>query len=244
MSKNLSEILQEGEAVLHTCYGTTYKAFFREGYLIDEVDPALRYASPTAFANAHLERGKANGWEKCKVERDGVAKKLKDLPLLKKVADVPPGVMKLRDLIKAKAMKTASINLGLNTTTMPSTAQAMEKPKKPRAPRTSTAGAKKASTTKAPGGTGEPAKPVYVPEPEPTVIRAKVVEGTDGYMDVCSTQLVILDYFKYDGVVYYKEANTDEVFEISADKSIGPCIGIWDSESCVIKAPYVEYDDE
>jgi hypothetical protein len=247
MSKNLSEILQEGEAVLHTCYGTTYKAFFREGYLIDEVDPALRYASPTAFANAHLERGKANGWEKCKVERGGVAKKLKDLPLLKKAPKapvVPPGVMKLRDLIKAKATKTASINLGLNTTTMPSTAQATEKPKKPRAPRTSTAGAKKAGTTKAPGGAGEPAKPVYVPEPEPTVINAKVVEGTDGYMDVCSTQLVILDYFKYDGIVYYKEANTDEVFEISADKSIGPCIGIWDSESCVIKAPYVECDDE
>lgn len=235
MSKNLSDILQEGEAVLHTCYGTTYKAFFREGYLVDEVDPVLRYTSPSSFANAHLERGKANGWDKCKVERDGVLKKLKELPLLEKPA-VSVGVKKLRDLIKAKA---ASINHNLNTSSMPSTAPTTEKPKRTRAPRTTVAAKKTCS-----GGSGEPAKSVYVPEPEPSVIRAKVVEGTDGYMDVCSTQLVILDYFKYNGVLYYKEANTQEVFEISADKSIGPCIGVWDSESCVIKAPYVECDDE
>lgn len=243
MSRNLSDILREGEVVLHTCYGTTYKAFFRGGYLVDEVDPVLRYTSPTAFANAHLERGKANGWDKCKVERDGVATKLKNLPVLQKPV-IPKGPIKLSDLKKAKALAvattTANINQTLTTSSMPTKATPTEKPKKPRVPRTSTSGAKKTCG----GGAGEPSKSVYIPEPEPTVIYAKVVEGTDGYMDVCYTQLMELDYFKYEGVLYYKEANTQEVFEISPDKSIGPRVGVWDKDTCVIKVPYVECDDE
>lgn len=238
MSKNLADILHEGETVLHTCYGTTYKAFFREGYLVDEVDPVLRYTTPTAFANTHLEKGKANGWDKCKVERNGVTIKLKDLPVIQKLA-IPKGPIKLSDLKKAKALAlAANINLALATKPMPPKATPTEKPKRTRA----TTGATKKPCGGAGGKTSEPAKSVYVPEPEPSVICAKVVEGMDGYMDVCSTQLMILDYFKHDGELYYKEANTQEVFEIAGDKSIGTRVGIWDKDSCVIKAVSVEYE--
>ncbi len=230
MPRNLADYLREGEIITHTCYGTTYRATYSDGHLIDEIDPGLAFVSPTAFANSHLERGKANGWDKCKVERDGKILWLKDLPKVEPVVKPIPATKKIR-------LRTLDdIKRALVEKTMPpkSAPVPVEKPKKARA----AAPAKK--STKPPTSTGGGAG---APPPEPSVICAKVVEGTDGMMDVCSTQLMVLDYFKYDGALYYKEATTQEVFEICSDKSIGPCIGVWDAESLVLRAPYVATSD-
>jgi hypothetical protein len=241
MPKNLADYLREGEIITHTCYGTTYRATYHDGHLIDEIDPGLAFVSPTAFANSHLERGKANGWNKCKVERDGKAVWLKDLAKIEPVvaaagATEIPATKKIR-LRTLDDIKRALVEKTMPKKTVAPAAPPAEKPKKPRAA-PATAAPKK--STRPPTSTGGG---VGVPPPEPSVICAKVVEGTDGLLDVCSTQLMVLDYFKYDGVLYYKEATTQEVFEICNDKSIGPCIGVWDAESLVLRAPYVATDD-
>ena len=238
MPKQLADYLREGEVISHTCYGTTYRATYHNGHLVDEIDPGLAFVSPTAFANSHLERGKANGWDKCKVERDGVGLWLKSLPKI-----IP--VETIRGTSETSTKKTIrlrtldDIKRALGEKVMPTksapvaAAPATEKPKKARAPAT-----KKAATATATQPTSKSS--AVVPPPEPSVICAKVVEGIDGLVDVCSTQLMILDYFKYDGVLYYKEATTQEVFDICADKSIGPCIGVWDDDAAVLQAPYIE----
>ncbi len=239
MPRNLVDYLREGEVISHTCYGNTYRAVYREGVLVDAIDPGLVFASPTSFANAHLEKGKANGWDKCKVVRDGVMIWLKDLPVIAREASKSDVVIPETKKLKVRTM--ADIKRALATQTMPTAVAApvapVVKPKKKAAAAAAPAATKK---TRAAGGGAGSSAPVTVPPPEPSVICAKVVEGTDGLMDVCSTQLMVLDYFKYDGVVYYKEATTQEVFEICDDKSIGNCIGVWDSDDHVLKAPYVE----
>ncbi len=248
--KNLSDYLREGEVISHTCYGNTYRATYQAGLLVDVVDPGLVFASPSSFANSHLEKGKANGWDKCKVERDGVSVWLKNLPKL--VGPVGPvaaagaepesAVAVATKKLKLKLRAAADIKLGLATQSMPRAVPAAAAPTtKPK--RAATGAAKKPRAAASGSTSSAAAEPVYVPPAEPSVICAKVVEGTDGLMDVCSTQLMILDYFKYNGVLYYKEASTQEVFEISTDKSIGPCIGVWDSDDMVLKAPYVDCGD-
>ncbi len=232
--------------ISHSCYGNTYRAVYRGGLLVDEIDPGLVFASPTSFANSHLEKGKANGWNKCKIERGGTVMWLKDLPPISPVKAgagsgsgtrasdgsspaAVPGIKKL------KLRTVADIKRALTEQPMPTAAPVAAPPK----PKRATTGTKKPR-----GGAGAAAPPpVTVPPTEPSVICAKIVEGTDGLIDVCSTQLMILDYFKYEGVLYYKEASTQELFEICADKSIGPCIGVWDSETLLIQAPYVACDD-
>jgi hypothetical protein len=235
MPKHLAEYLQEGEVISHTCYGNTYRAVYRGGLLVDEIDPGLVFASPTSFANSHLEKGKANGWNKCKIERGGTVMWLKDLPLIKAGGGDDSGPAVVSAIKKLKLRTVADIKRALTEQPMPTAAPVVAPPK----PKRATTGTKKPRT----GGTTAPATPVTVPPAEPSVICAKIVEGTDGLLDVCSTQLMILDYFKYEGVLYYKEASTQELFEICADKSIGPCIGVWDSETLLIRAPYVECDD-
>jgi hypothetical protein len=237
MPKQLADYLREGEIITHTCYGTTYRATYHDGQLVDEIDPGLAFVSPTAFANSHLERGKANGWDKCKVERDGTSLWLKSLPKIVPVETIKDeGVVSTKKTVRLRTLddiKRALAEKVMPTKTAPvAVAPVTEKPKKPRAPAT------KKPATAVPHPTSKSS--VTVPPPEPSVICAKVVEGTDGLMDVCSTQLMVLDYFKYEGVMYYKEATTQEVFEICSDKSIGPCIGVWDSDAAVLQAPYVE----
>jgi hypothetical protein len=245
MTRTLSNYLQEGEVISHTCYGNTYRAIYNKGLLVDEIDPGLVFTSPTAFANTHLEKGKANGWDKCKVERGGSHIWLKDLPI------IAPATVKSDVVIpttkKLKLRTATDIKHALTTQTMPVTAAPapvpvaapVAKPKKKPASTVATATVKKPRTTVSVAGAT-----VTIPSPLPSVICAKFVEGTDGMLDVCSTQLIVLDYFKYDGVLYYKEESTHEVFEICTDKSIGPCIGIWDSEDAVLKAPYVECNND
>ncbi len=240
MPKNLADYLREGEVITHTCYGTTYRATYHDGHLIDEIDPGLAFVSPTAFANSHLERGKANGWNKCKVERNGKTLWLKDLPKIEPAAavgEIPAATTKKIRLRTLDDIKRALVEKSMPKKTAALTAPTAEKPKKARAAPATTAPKK---STRPPTSTGGGAG---VPPPEPSVICAKVVEGTDGLLEVCSTQLMVLDYFKYDGVVYYKEATTQEVFEICSDKSIGPCIGVWDAESLVLRAPYIAADN-
>ena len=228
--------------ITHTCYGNTYRAVYQGGLLVDAIDPGLIFASPTSFANAHLEKGKANGWDKCKVTRDGSVIWLKDLPVI--VREASKSDVVIPETKKLKLRTVADIKRALATQSMPTAVAApvapTVKPKKKAAAAAATAVGSAKKTRATGGGTGAATTSLTVPPPEPSVICAKVVEGTDGLMDVCSTQLMVLDYFKYDGVVYYKEETTQEVFEICTDKSIGTCIGVWDSEDHVLKAPYVE----
>jgi len=241
MPRNLVDYLREGEVITHTCYGNTYRAVYQGGLLVDAIDPGLIFASPTSFANAHLEKGKANGWDKCKVTRDGSVIWLKDLPEI--VREASKSDVAIPETKKLKLRTVADIKRALATQSMPTAVAApvapTVKPKKKAAAAAAAVGSAK-KTRATGGGAGAATTPLTVPPPEPSVICAKVVEGTDGLMDVCSTQLMVLDYFKYDGVVYYKEATTQEVFEICTDKSIGACIGVWDSDDHVLKAPYVE----
>lgn len=89
--RSLNSVLQSGEVVQYKYRGEIYEAYFQDGSLIRS-DNGDIYYTPTAFTNA-VSGGSVSGWQHCRVLRDGISRRLADLPervfSLQETKDVP-----------------------------------------------------------------------------------------------------------------------------------------------------------
>lgn len=76
--RSLNSVLQSGEVVQYKYRGEIYEAYFQDGALI-RTDNGDIYDTPTAFTNA-VSGGSVSGWQHCRVLRDGISRRLADLP--------------------------------------------------------------------------------------------------------------------------------------------------------------------
>lgn len=97
-ARSLLTVLTDGEIVQFR----DSQAYFVSGQLVRADDSNKRYTSPTSFAN-DVSGGSINGWLQCRVMRDGVWKRLNELPTIAwSLTDeahppcylVPPGPLK------------------------------------------------------------------------------------------------------------------------------------------------------
>jgi hypothetical protein len=77
--RTLCSALIEGEVVHYKYKGQVFQAEYQSGILVNADDTSLTYTTPGGFANS-CSGGSVNGWQACRIERDGVWTKLGDLP--------------------------------------------------------------------------------------------------------------------------------------------------------------------
>jgi hypothetical protein len=94
--RSLNSVLLSGEIVQYKYRGEIYEAYFQDGILI-RADDGTTFDTPTAFTNA-ISGGSVSGWQHCRVLRDGISRRLADLPervfSLEETKDVPTITLK------------------------------------------------------------------------------------------------------------------------------------------------------